>query len=118
MTLAPFVGDLGWWIGGVFTAAITALRIATAKRITVTSDSFTAGKILIPRSALGKATLIAKDDQFAARGALLDARAFLILKSGLKDMVRIEITDKKDPTPYILVSTRRGSELVSALNAK
>ncbi len=116
MTLAPFLGDLGWLIGGIFSLSIAALRIALAKRIVITDELLSAGKVQIPRSALGKAKQIEKDEQFAARGALLDARAFLVLKSGLPDLVRIEISDKADPTPYILVSTRRGAELVAALS--
>ncbi|MEY4492422.1 MAG: hypothetical protein RL085_833, partial [Actinomycetota bacterium] len=75
------------------------------------------GNALIPRKALGKAVSVATQDQFNERGSNLDSRAFLALKSGLPGLVKIEVTDDEDPTPYLLISTRRASELVELLNA-
>jgi hypothetical protein len=72
---------------------------------------------LIPRKALGKAISVSAQDQFTERGSNLDSRAFLALKSGLPGLVKIEVTDDEDPTPYLLISTRRASELVELLNA-
>jgi hypothetical protein len=49
------------------------------------------------------------------RGVDLDARAFLKIRPWVKPVVRIELDDDNDPTPYWLVSTRRPKELAAAL---
>ena len=115
-TLAPFNGTVGIVVGLIFTVLTVAMRFLMAKRIQVSSDTLTLGSARLPLEIVKSAELIAKEDQFFARGALLDARAFLCYKSGLPDLVRINISDKDDPTPYALVSSRRGNELVALLN--
>ncbi len=117
MTLAPFNGQIGAIVGVALTAATVALRFAVARRIIVTDTVLQLGKATLPLEFIGRAEAIAKEDQFFARGALADHRAFFQLKSGLPELVRIEITDPSDPTPYALVSCRKSSELIAALNA-
>jgi hypothetical protein len=87
-----------------------------AKRIELTQSELALGPARIPMKIVKSAELVAKEDQFFARGALLDARAFLFYKSGLPDLVKVNLSDPKDPTPYALVSSRRGAELVRLLN--
>jgi hypothetical protein len=41
----------------------------------------------------------------------------LLIRGDIKTAVKVEITDGNDPTPYLMISTRRSSELVSALRA-
>ena len=72
------------------------------------------GKAHIPREVLGQVTVIEKPEQFAERGPKLHARAYVALKA-LDGLVKIENTDAADPTPYILVSTRRPEQLRQAL---
>ena len=115
MTLAPFNQTLGVALGVTLMLATTALRFVVARRIVVTDTSLELGRATLPLGILGKAELIAKDEQFFARGALADPHAFFMLKSGLPDLVRIQIADPSDPTPYALVSCRKGAELVEVL---
>jgi Protein of unknown function (DUF3093) len=116
MTLAPFNPDLGLIVGLLLTAATVALRFAVARRIIVTETSLLLGKATLPLEFIGKVESIPKEEQFFARGALADPRAFFQLKSGLPDLVRIQITDPSDPTPYALVSCRKASEFIAALD--
>ncbi|MEN9714418.1 MAG: hypothetical protein RLZZ164_1082 [Actinomycetota bacterium] len=116
-TLAPFSSTLGIVVGAAFTVVTVAMRFLMAKRIQVSNEVLSLGTARLPLNIVKSAELIAKEDQFFARGALLDARAFLCYKSGLPDLVRINISDKNDPTPYALVSSRRGAELVALLNS-
>jgi hypothetical protein len=88
-----------------------------SKRICVSKDSLQIGKAIIPRSALGQAIAIDKSEQFSERGPRLDARAFVALKA-LSGLVKVQVEDSNDPTPYILISTRRPTELAEALNKK
>ena len=94
-----------------------AFRFGIAKRIVITESGLQIGNADIPLTALGKAELINPADEFAERGAKLDARAFLALKGGLPQLVKIEIVDKSDPTPYLLISTRKADELIKALKS-
>jgi hypothetical protein len=50
------------------------------------------------------------------RGTGLDARAFLVIRGWIRDVVRVPITDAADPAPYGLVSTRHPNELAAAIN--
>jgi hypothetical protein len=116
LVFAPINDQIGLVSSIVMTLASIAIRIVTTRTIEVTPLSLRIGNALIPRKALGKAVSVATQDQFTERGSNLDSRAFLALKSGLPGLVKIEVTDDEDPTPYLLISTRRASELVDLLN--
>ncbi len=116
LVFAPINDQIGLVTSIVLTLASIAIRIFTTRTIAVTSDLLRIGNALIPRKALGKAVSVSTQDQFTERGSNLDSRAFLALKSGLPGLVKIEVTDVEDPTPYLLISTRRASELVELLN--
>jgi hypothetical protein len=116
LVFAPINDQIGLVSSIVLTLASIAIRIVTTRTIEVTPLSLRIGNALIPRKALGKAVSVATQDQFTERGSNLDSRAFLALKSGLPGLVKIEVTDDEDPTPYLLISTRRASELVDLLN--
>ena len=92
------------------------LRFVVAKRVTVSADSLNIGRAKLPASILGTVEVIAKEDQFFVRGALADSRAFFALKSGLPGLLRVEIRDKQDPTPYALIATRHPAELAAAIS--
>jgi len=117
LVFAPINPGVGLASSIVLTVASIAIRLALTKTIVLTTDELRIGKAALPRTILGNATLIASEDQFSERGPRLDTRAFLALKSGLPGLVKVVIEDKQDPTPYVLVSTRRASELVELLNA-
>lgn len=113
---APFNTDAGLFVGLGFAILAALLKLKNAKHIRLNESGLQLGNAFIPRDALGKASIIPKEDQFFARGAKLDARAFVFLKYGLPEMVKIENKDPEDPTPYLLVSTRNAKGLVAALS--
>ncbi|MEY4500056.1 MAG: hypothetical protein RL101_300 [Actinomycetota bacterium] len=112
---APLHTDIGLYVGLVFALIAIALKLKTSKHIEVNKDSLILGDAELPRKILGKVTIVDKDDHFFERGAGLDARAFVFLKYGLPEMVKIEIADADDPTPYLLISTRSAEKLLSVL---
>ena len=113
---APLGTDLGFFFGLLIALVAGAIKLAGAPKITVSNDHLNLGKASIPRTAIGKIEMIDKSDQFFERGAKLDARAFVMFKYGLPDLLKIEINDKNDPTPYLLVSSRRGKDLIKSLS--
>ena len=98
-------------------AAVVFWMLSLSTRITVTDDLFAAGRAHIERAHITGATAHDEEESFAQRGRLLDARAFLILRPWAKTVVRVEIDDPADPTPYWLFSSRRGEEFVHALRS-
>lgn len=117
LVFAPINDQIGLVTSIALTLASIAIRIFTTRTIAVTPDSLRIGNAVIPRKALGEAVSVSAQDQFTERGSNLDSRAFLALKSGLPGLVKIQVTDAEDPTPYLLISTRRASELVELLNS-
>lgn len=117
LVFAPLNADFGLILGIFATVFSVWIRFALSKRIVVTSRELNVGKARIPREILGKVTVVEKSQQFAEKGPKLDARAFVALKA-LDGLVKIANTDATDPTPYILVSTRRPEQLRQALASK
>jgi hypothetical protein len=93
------------------------LLLAASPRITVAGDELTAGRARIPLALIGSAEAFSGDEARAERGTRLDARAWLLIRGWVDPVVRIQITDPQDPTPYWLVSSRRPAELAAALKA-
>lgn len=50
------------------------------------------------------------------KGPKLSPAAILLLRGDIGPVVKIEIADPQDPTPYLLLSSRRARELVRALS--
>ncbi|GAA4508040.1 DUF3093 domain-containing protein [Brevibacterium yomogidense] len=133
--------SVGWWITVLFLSAMTSLLAlpltqvgavvvplvvgaaviawmrSLSTPIVVTDQTFVAGRAHIDRTFIAGATGHDAEQSFAQRGHLLDARAHLVLRPWVKTVVRVEIDDPADPTPYWLVSTRRPDALVSALSS-
>lgn len=98
-------------------AAIVIVLLATTATIEVTPDVFRAGKARIERSFIGRVQAFEGPDATAERGVNLDARAWLLVRGWIPDLVKVELADPEDPTPYWLVSTRAPSRLAAALNS-
>jgi len=98
-------------------AGCVVLLILASPRIEVTATEFIAGRARLPRSVIGDVTPHRGDQATLQRGRELDARAWMLIRGWVSPVVRIELTDANDPTPYWLVSTRRPDDLVTALTS-
>lgn len=99
----------------VLYGGIVVALLATTAVIEVTDGMLRVGRARIERTHVGAVTAHTGSDAVAERGTRLDARAWLLLRGWIPGVVRIEIADDADPTPYWLVSTRRPAELAAAL---
>jgi hypothetical protein len=99
---------------GLYAAILVAL-IATTATIEVTASEFRAGRARMPRSVVARALPFEGADATAERGVRLDARAWLLLRGWIPGVVRVELDDPQDPTPYWLVASRHPEELADAL---
>ncbi|WP_309710242.1 DUF3093 domain-containing protein [Pseudolysinimonas sp.] len=115
LVFLPISSAAGIAVAIVLYGAIVIALLATTPVIEVTDGMLRVGRARIERSFVGAVTAHTGSDAVAERGTRLDARAWLVLRGWISGVVRIEITDEADPTPYWLVSTRRPEELAAAL---
>ncbi|MCW4459593.1 DUF3093 domain-containing protein [Microbacterium sp. MPKO10] len=116
LVLQPVSWLVGAITGPILYLACLALWILSASTLAVEDGTLRAGRATIDTQFLGEAEAIYADDAFAARGRDLDPRAWLVIRGGVKDVVRVPVTDQDDPTPYWLLSTRSADALAAAIN--
>ena len=98
-------------------AGLLVLSFATAPTVALEDEELRIGRMRIPISALGSAKYLAGDDARFERGPGLSPGSQRLFRGDIAGVVRIEIVDPEDPTEYVLFSSRKGKELVSALDA-
>jgi hypothetical protein len=104
----------------IITAVITGLLIYSnskfALEIVLINDWLYVGNAKIECKYLKKATPLNRADFLKLRGRDADPAAFYGTRFWVSTGVKIEINDKKDPTPYWLISSRKARLLASKLN--
>ncbi len=94
---------------------IVGLSVITATTIKVSKTSLIVGRAQVPKSFLGAVAVIETKEAFSERGPKLNPKAFVRFQVGIKGLLKIEIQDANDPTPYWLLSTRKPKQLAEAL---
>lgn len=113
LPINPIVGVLTG--AGIF-LVIGALLIFTSPQLEVTDTEFRAGGAKVPRSLIGRVEAFREPEATVQRGLKLDARAWLLIRGWIGPVVKVELNDPRDPTPYWLISTRKPEELARALS--
>ena len=96
-------------------AAIVWLYIATSLTIEVNDKELRVGKAHIHLSYIGQCVDLDAQAIRQARTRDADPQAFLAIRFWATKGVKIAINDARDQTPYWLVSSNRGAELIKAL---
>ncbi|MEY3561395.1 MAG: hypothetical protein RL068_547 [Actinomycetota bacterium] len=114
---APFGWATAFAIG--FSIWISLLTLITLRSPMVVVDEFrlSAGRFSLPLDVIGECTPLTEDQVRVELGPKLSALAKLVVRGDLKELVKVQIRDANDPTPYVLISTRDAEELVGALRA-
>ena len=86
--------------------------------IALNEQTLSIGQASIETKYLGKAEVVSAHEAFLERGVRLDSRAFTKFQIGVKQLVKIEIQDKQDPTPYWLIATRNPEFLAGLINKR
>ena len=115
LVFLPISPPLGVVAAVVLYAAILVVLLATTATIEVTATTFRAGRAHIDRRLIGAAHAYRGADATAERGVRLDARAWLLVRGWIPGVVRVELADPDDPTPYWVISSRRPEKLAAAL---
>ena len=116
LMFAPISMAAGYTAAGVMFAIMATLLVLSAPTITVTAHSLTVGRATIERRFIGEVQAFRTKDATAERGTRLNGLAYLCIRGWIDPVVRIEITDPSDRTPYWLTSSRRPEELAKALS--
>ena len=114
---APISMAAGLTAAVVLFAIIAVLLVLSTPTITVTGSTLRIGRASIDRRFVGTASAYRGKEATAERGTRLNGLAFLCIRGWIDPVVRIEITDPSDRTPYWLTSTRHPDELLAALKA-
>lgn len=115
LTFVPINVLLGVSIGLFLTVLVAWMMLANAPVITVTNAEISVGKATMPINFVGNVIEIGENEAFAEKGPKLDARAYLALQASRTGLVKIELSDPADPTPYWLVSTGEPEKFLDAL---
>ena len=99
----------------VLYGAIVMVLVATSPVILVSSGELVAGRARVPVDLISTVTAFEGEEATLQRGRMLDARAWLLIRGWVSPVVRIELSDPSDPTPYWIVSTRSPAALVAAI---
>jgi len=102
------------WV--VSTILILLIGAMSSLVIEVDEKELRAGPAHIELKYVGQVTVLDGKEMGRLRTRDADPASFLIFRFWRSTGVKIEINDPRDPTPYWLVTCKRGSELVQALN--
>jgi hypothetical protein len=97
------------------TIALLAIAVMAKSEVRVTQDELVIGKAHIGVKYLAGVEILDKNAMRLLRTRDADPAAFLAIKFWLSTGVKITLNDPRDPTPYWLVSCKKGKELKSIL---
>jgi Protein of unknown function (DUF3093) len=115
LVFLPINMTLGVICAAVLYASCVILLIVGSPRIEVTDTMLVAGRARLPLPNVGDAKGFTGTEATQERGPRLDARAWLVIRGWISPVVRVDVKDATDPTPYWLVSTRHPADLIEAL---
>jgi Protein of unknown function (DUF3093) len=106
------------WLGYAVLIPLAAVVLVWLGRVRVQvrDGELRAGPATLPLRYVGRIDVIRdRDAKQVALGPDLDPAAHLMHRAWVKPVVRLEVTDPQDPTPYWVVSVRDPDALVRAL---
>lgn len=112
---APISMLVGYSVAAVVAAVVFTLLILSTPRITVTPGTLSVGRATIERKYLGEVSWFAGEDATFQRGRGLNGLAYLCIRGWISPVVKVEVTDPEDRTPYWLTSSRTPERLAAAL---
>ncbi len=105
------------WIGYAVLVPLFVLALVRVGRTTVrvADGELRVAEATLPLRWVGRVEAVAVADKQAALGPELDPQAYLVHRAWVGPVVRVEVTDPDDPTPYWIFSVRDTDRLVAAL---
>lgn len=116
LVFVPINPGVGLVVAVLLYVGSVGFLVLSSPRISVGAEGLTVGAAHLAPEWIGTVTWFDGTEATAERGVRLDARAWLAIRGGIAPVVRVDVTDTADPTPYWLISSRRPAELAEALS--
>ena len=97
---------------------VAALWSLSRSRVRVQGGELQVGAAVLPLRSVGRVEVVDRRDKQAALGPELDPAAYVLHRGWVGPLVRLEVTDPDDPTPYWVFSVRRPDRLLTALRGE
>jgi hypothetical protein len=104
------------WCQIISTVLLIYIAFRSRLIIEIDDSQLRINKAHIDLKYLGTATTLDIDQMRNARGRDADPSAFLAIRFWSPRGVLVEVKDSRDATPYWLISSKRGDELVQVIN--
>jgi hypothetical protein len=107
------------WLPYVVLLPLTAALIFRMgrTRIAVEGGELRVGEARLPLRFTGTVEIFAANEKRKVLGTQLDPAAFVLHRGWVGPVLRVQLTDPADPTPYWLFSTRRPERLAEILRS-
>lgn len=105
----------GYITAGALYGGIVLLLVLTTPTISIDDTELRAGNARLPINIIGSVSSFSGEEATLERGQRLDARAWLLIRGWVSPVVKLEVLDESDPTPYWLLSSRTPELLAGAI---
>ena len=112
---APINKTVGVLAAGVVLIILIILMLVSTPTILVTRSALQVGRARIERQYVGRVEAFTKEKATQQRGPALHGWTYLCIRGWIDAVVKIEIIDEEDRTPYWLTSSRHPYELAQLL---
>lgn len=86
--------------------SIISIGLLGAPTLVLSKESLSIGKVQIPTQYISGISAIPASNQQSEKGPKLHPAAYVRFQAGVKGLLKIELNDPADPTPYWLISSR------------
>jgi hypothetical protein len=113
-------GGLRAWLPYAVLLPLTAALIFRMGlvRIRITDDELWVDDAHLPLEFVGEVQIVPAAAKRKALGPYLDPAAFLVHRSWVGPLLRVQLTDPADPTPYWMFSSRHPERIAELLRAR
>jgi hypothetical protein len=102
---------------GLLTIWLVYLYFKTALRIQVDQTYLRVGGASIEHKYIGEVTVLSSAEVKLIRTRDADPLAYLAIRFWSSKAVKVQVLDARDKTPYWLITTKKGTELLKALKS-
>ena len=102
-------------VAALLSAAFVTFLFVSSPVIEISETELVCKGARIDRKFLGEIAIIPKTESFEQLGQKLDARSWLAIQPSVKGLLKIEIVDETDPTPYWLLTSRNAERIKEIL---
>jgi hypothetical protein len=121
LVFLPFTDKFGDYFGiglGVFFSFVILVTIWFGSPVIEVDESgFSVGDSQLPLSAIGGFEVIEASRAFEERGHRLDAAAYVRFQLSVNTLIKLQVVDAQDPTPYWLIATRNPQQIADTIVA-